>query len=144
MDGIRNDKHLSAKARTGIQPIRKRRNTRIPFFVILIVLILSVIVYGYEFMMKAPEGIKKTAVRLSPIEMDASHACASYIRKTFKDTEMDFVEGAYITDKDGVWKVQRRARSGNPFLPSPGNIYECTMNRDARGKWALLATRKVL
>lgn len=142
MDGIRNDKHLSAKVRTGIQPIWKRRNANIPFFVTGVVLILVVI--GYEFMTRTPEGTRNTAVQLGPIEMDASHACATYIRKTLKDPKAEFVEGAFVTTKGGIWKVRCRTRSKKTLFPTLGNLYECTMNRDARGKWTLLAISKVL
>lgn len=142
MVDIRNDKHLSAKARTGIQPIRKRRNANIPFFVAGVALILGVI--GYEFMTRTPEDTRNTAVQLGPIEMDASHACAVYIRKTLKDPRAEFVEGAYVTDKGGIWQVQRRTRSRKTLFPTLGNLYECTMDRDTRGKWTLLAIRKVL
>lgn len=143
MDGIRNDDHLSAKVRTGITPSPKGRNVRIPFFVILVVVILGVVAYGYEFMTNVP-GVKEAAPLLSPVEIGASQVCVTYIRNALKNPEAEFVEGAYVTDKNGIWKVQRRMRSRNAFMPTLGNIYECTMKRDARGKWVLLAIRKVL
>ena len=140
MSGIRND-HLGKRLRTGLEPCRREEDRGIPYFAILVFLILAF--SAYHFWPVTEMSGLPLPTQLSPTEVGASQACAIFVRQEIGDPEAEFMEGAYVTASDGIWQVRRRTRAKNPYFPGREATYECALRLAAGGRWVLLSLKKV-
>ena len=140
MSGIRNG-HLGKRVRTGLEPCRREGDRGIPYFAILVFLILAFV--AYHFWPVTEESGSPHPAQLSPTEVLASQACAIFVRQEIGDPEADFMEGAYVRASDGMWQVRRRTRAKSPYFPGREATYECILKRVAGGRWVLLSLKKV-
>lgn len=132
---------MGKRVRTGLEPCRREEDSGIPYFAILVLLILAF--SAYRFWPVTGESGFPLPTQFSPTEIRASQACAVFVRQEIGDPEADFMEGAYVTASDGIWQVRRRTRAKNPYFPRREATYECALRPAAGGRWVLLSLKKV-